>query len=91
MTNENAEPDLTIGDLVARGDRLGLYCDACSRFRYMRTENLPGSLNIKGMADQLSCIKCWSPDGRDAASAAGRTNRILAGGERLKTMGRRRY
>jgi hypothetical protein len=62
MTNENAEPDLTIGDLVARGDRLGLYCDACSRFRYMRTENLPGSLNIKGMADQLSCIKCWSPD-----------------------------
>jgi hypothetical protein len=38
MTNENAESDLSIGDLAARGDRrdrLGLYCDACGRFRYM--------------------------------------------------------
>jgi hypothetical protein len=62
MTNEDAEPDLTIRDLLARGDRLGLYCDACSRFRYMKTDNLPGSLNIRGMAEKLSCIRCWSPD-----------------------------
>jgi hypothetical protein len=62
MKNENAEPNLTIGDLVARGDRLGLYCDACGRFRYMKTDNLPGSLIIKGMAEKLSCIRCWSED-----------------------------
>jgi hypothetical protein len=62
MTNEDAESGLTIGDLVARGDRLGLYCDACGRFRYMKTENLPSSLNIKGLAEKLSCIRCWSPD-----------------------------
>jgi hypothetical protein len=62
MTSEDAEPDLTIGDLVARGDRLGLYCDVCGRFRYMKTDSLPGGLNIKGMAEKLSSIKCWSED-----------------------------
>jgi hypothetical protein len=60
MTNENAEPDLTIGDLVARGDRLGLYCDASARFRYMKTNN--PSRSLKGMAEKLSCIRCWAPD-----------------------------
>src|SRR5580704_19710971 len=83
MTNEDVESGLTIGDLVARGDRLGLYCDACGRFRYMKTDNLPGSLNIKGMAERLSCIRCWSPDVAYAASAAGRSNRVLAGRKRL--------
>jgi hypothetical protein len=62
MTNEDAETDLTIGGLVARGDRLGLYCDACGRFRYRKIDNLPGSLNIRGMAEKLSCIRCWSED-----------------------------
>ena len=62
MTNEDAEPDLTIGDLVARGDRLGLYCDACGRFRYMKTDSLAAGLNIKAMAEKLSCIRCWSED-----------------------------
>jgi hypothetical protein len=47
---------------MARGDRLGLYCDTCGRFRYMKTESLPGCLNIKRMAEKLSCIRCWSED-----------------------------
>jgi hypothetical protein len=55
-------PDLTIGDLVVTGDRLGLYCDACGRFRYMKTDGLPGSLNINGIATKLTCIRCWSED-----------------------------
>jgi hypothetical protein len=62
MTTEDAEPHLTIGALIATGDRLGFHCAACSRFPYMKTDNLPGSLNIKGMAKRLSCIRCWSPD-----------------------------
>jgi hypothetical protein len=62
MTSEDAESELTIGDLVARGDRLGLYCNACGRFRYIKTGNLPGSLNIKRMAEKLSCDRCLSED-----------------------------
>ena len=61
-TNKNEESDLTIGDLVARGDRLGLYCEACGRFRYIKTDSLSGSLKVKSIAEKLSCIRCWSAD-----------------------------
>jgi hypothetical protein len=64
---------------MVRGDRLGHYCDACSRFGYVKNDNLPGSLNIKGMTEKLSCNQTVVAGRRDAAGATGRENRIVAG------------
>lgn len=56
------QADLTIGELVASGGRLGLYCEACGRFRYMTTDRLPEKQIVKTLADTLSCIRCWSAE-----------------------------
>jgi hypothetical protein len=60
MTSE--DDGLTIGDLAAAGARLGLFCEACGRFRYMTAGRLPEDQNVKTLADKLSCLKCRSAD-----------------------------
>ena len=60
--SDEQDADLTIGELTASGARLGLYCDACGRFRYMTTDRLPEWQIVKTLADKLSCIRCWSDD-----------------------------
>jgi hypothetical protein len=52
--------DLTIGDLLAGGARLGLFCDACGRFRYMTTDRLSEKQIVKKVAEKLSCLRCRS-------------------------------
>jgi hypothetical protein len=60
--NEPPEGNLTIGDLSRSGARLGLYCDACGRFRYMKADRLDEGQNVRALAKRLSCIRCWSED-----------------------------
>ncbi len=56
------DPDLTIGDLARSGRRLGLYCTACGRFRYMKADHLAADQNVRALAKGLSCIRCRSVD-----------------------------
>jgi hypothetical protein len=62
MINDPTDAGLTIGALMASGARLGLVCDACGRFRYVKTDSLPEDQIVKAIADRLSCIRCWSDD-----------------------------
>jgi hypothetical protein len=62
MTNDPTDAGLTIGDLLTAGARLGLFCDACGRFRYMTTDRLPTGQIVAAIGDKLSCIRCWSDD-----------------------------
>jgi hypothetical protein len=60
--SEPTDGDLTVGDLAVSGARLGLYCGACGRFRYMKVVGLADDQNVKAIADKLSCIRCWSSE-----------------------------
>jgi hypothetical protein len=62
MMNKDADAGLTIGDLAPSGGRLGLYCAACGRFRYVKTGRLPDDQNVKALADRLSCMRRGSKD-----------------------------
>jgi hypothetical protein len=62
MTSEEQDADLTIGELLESGARLGLFCDTCGRFRYLTTDRLPEQQVVKALADKLSCLRCWSAD-----------------------------
>jgi hypothetical protein len=59
--NGRLDADLTIAELIEIGGRLGLFCDACSRFRYVRTDGISGELSVADIAEKLSCVRCWSP------------------------------
>jgi hypothetical protein len=60
MTNDDV--NLKIFELLASGARLGLFCNACGRFRYLTTDRLSDNQIVKAIADKLSCIRCWSDD-----------------------------
>ncbi len=62
MASDDLDPSLTIGDLTRSGARLGFYCAACGRFRYLKADQLPDGQNVKALAEELSCIRCWSMD-----------------------------
>jgi hypothetical protein len=53
---------LTIGDLARSGARLGLYCTACARFRYLTFDRMPEQQIVTAIADKLSCVKCRSSE-----------------------------
>jgi hypothetical protein len=61
MTSAALNTNMTIAELIASGARLGLFCDACSRFRYIRTDSISGELSVAAIAEKLSCVRCWSP------------------------------
>jgi hypothetical protein len=60
MTSVALNTNMTIAELIESGARLGLFCDACSRFRYVRTDGISGELSVAGIAEKLSCVRCWS-------------------------------
>jgi hypothetical protein len=62
IMSDDAGICLTIGDLALGGARLGLYCAACGRFRYVKTGRLPEDQNVKALADGLSCMRCGLND-----------------------------
>ena len=60
--SEPSDLDLTIGDLARSGGRLGLYCRACGRFRYMKVRDMADDQNVGALAEALSCLRCRSRD-----------------------------
>ena len=52
----------TVADLSAAGQRLGLYCAHCGRFRYLRPDRLPADTVVADLAQRLACSRCRSTD-----------------------------
>lgn len=51
---------MTIGELNASGQRLGLKCQDCHRFRYMRAARYPVDTKIAVIGGTLRCAQCGS-------------------------------
>jgi len=58
--NWSMEPSQTIGELEEAGQRLGLLCRACSRFRYMNSRRFPEETPVQTIAGSLTCARCGS-------------------------------
>jgi hypothetical protein len=50
ISEDDDDANLTASELLARGARLGFFCDACGRFRYLPTDHLPEDQIAKAIA-----------------------------------------
>lgn len=56
---QNSPADLTIADVVDRGDRIGIVCPDCGRFRYF-TPKFPQTAKLAEIAKEIRCFRCHS-------------------------------
>lgn len=52
--------NFTIADLRTSGQRLGLYCAGCNRFRYMNIDRYEDIMVVRDIAQHLICKRCLS-------------------------------
>ncbi|MEP3049596.1 MAG: hypothetical protein ABJL55_17230 [Roseibium sp.] len=56
--------DPTVESLEQSERRLAIICDACNRFRYMKTHRFDADQKLSKIAEKLTCASCSSTDVR---------------------------
>ncbi len=59
-----AQHDMTIADIQDNSLRLGLTCNYCHRFRYLKDNRFARDMKLSALAETLHCAQCGSPDVR---------------------------
>lgn len=62
-----ASDDPTVDNLYETDRRLGIKCNYCGRFRYMKSSRFDGSQKVSALSETLTCSTCGSEDVRAVA------------------------
>ncbi|WP_298958206.1 hypothetical protein [uncultured Roseibium sp.] len=54
--------DPTIDTLAQSDKRLGIRCDYCGRFRYLKISKFSGSQKVSDLSSGLTCAKCGAAE-----------------------------
>lgn len=63
-TRSTPEDDPTLEELADNGRRLGIVCEDCGRFRYMKTTRFASQRTVSSLSGELTCSQCTSENVR---------------------------
>jgi predicted adenine nucleotide alpha hydrolase (AANH) superfamily ATPase len=62
VQSPDQDQDISLKTLEENGQRLGIICAHCSRFRYLKSARYAASLTLAALSASLTCSRCGSED-----------------------------